>query len=429
VASLRGVFADTTPLQSVPFRRLWTAYIVTVIGSQLTVITVPAQIYSLTNSSAAVGMTGLFGLVPIIVFGLWGGALADHMDRRLLLIITTAGIIASSATFFAQAALGLKNVWLLWGVFAAQQAFLAINQPTRTAIMPHLVPVSQLPAANMLQSTVTMAGAIVGPLVGGALMPLLGYSWLYLIDTVTLFATLFAVIALPRLPVDNKVGSPGLKSVIDGFGYLRGNRVLLVSFAVDLVAMICGMPRALYPQIAHLTFGGPQGGGIQFALLNMGMAIGAVAGGIFSGWVSRVRRHGLVVLGCVMTWGVVVALFGGGLFLVPWWPATLVLAVAVGLLAVGGAADAVSASFRQSILLASADDAVRGRLQGIYIVVVTGGPRIADIVHGYVATKAGTGWTTLGGGLLVIVGTLALALAVPEFRRFSLTPGPNASSR
>lgn len=419
MASIRGLFADTAPLRSADFRRLWVAGIVTVVGAQLTVVTVPAQIFALTGSSAMVGLTGLFGLVPIIVFGLWGGALADHMDRRRLLVVTTIGIITSSAAFFVQSAVGLNNVWVLLGTFSVQQAFFAVNQPTRSAILPKLIPISQLPAANALQTTVMMSGAIAGPLLGGVLMPVLGYSWLYLIDTVTLFATLFAVLRLPPLPVDQKIGSPGLRSIVDGFAYLRWHHVLLASFAVDLVAMIFGMPRALYPEIAHGIFGGPREGGMELQLLNAGIAIGAVAGGVFSGWYSRVRGHGVAVLASVAVWGVAICLFGGALFFAGWGTG-LVLGFSVVVLAAAGAADAASAAFRQSILIAAADDSVRGRLQGVFIVVVTGGPRIADTVHGYASDAFGAAWTTLGGGLLVVLGTVALAAAVPEFRRYRL---------
>ncbi|MEA5052781.1 MAG: MFS transporter, partial [Propionicimonas sp.] len=212
MAGLRALLADTTPLQTPTFRRLWVANIITVIGAQLTVVAVPAQLYAITNSSAYVGLAGLFGLVPLIVFGLWGGALADHFDRRMLLIVTTAGLILTSGCFWAQAAAGLNNVWLLLGVFSLQQACFAVNQPTRTAVLPRLLPDEQLPAANALNMTVMTAGAIAGPLVGGALIPVVGFSWLYLIDTITLFATLSAVIRLPRLPVQGRTGSPGLRS-------------------------------------------------------------------------------------------------------------------------------------------------------------------------------------------------------------------------
>ncbi len=251
MAFARSLFADTRPLQNTHFRRLWLANIVTVIGAQLTVVAVPAQIYSMTGSSAYVGLTGVFGLVPLVVFGLWGGALADAMDRRTVLVGTTIGLIATSVAFWAQAATGADNVWLLLGLFAVQQAFFAVNQPTRSAILPKLLPDELLPAGVSLNITVMQAGAIAGPLVGGALIPLLGFSWLYLADSITLLATLGAVVALPRLPVEGIAGTPGLRSVIDGLTFLRGHPVLLMSFFVDIIAMVFGMPRALFPEIAH----------------------------------------------------------------------------------------------------------------------------------------------------------------------------------
>nr|WP_257907974.1 MFS transporter [Janibacter limosus] len=192
---LRGLLADTRPLKVPEYRRLFTAQIVTVIGAQLTVVTVPAQIYSMTGSSAYVGLTGLFGLVPPVIFGLYGGSLADHFDRRRLLTVTTWGLILTSAVFFARAALGNTNVWLLLSIFSVQQAFFGINQPTRSAVLPRIVPADMLPAANTLNMTVFTGGAIAGPLVGGALIPLLGFSRLYLVDTLFLFATLWAVIS------------------------------------------------------------------------------------------------------------------------------------------------------------------------------------------------------------------------------------------
>lgn len=419
VGRLRGVFADTRPLASADFRRLWTANIVTVIGAQLTVVAVPAQIYAITGSSGMVGLTGIFGLVPLVVMGLWGGALADAMDRRRLLEVTTFGLIATSAMFWVQAALGLGNVWLLLGIFALQQAFFAVNQPTRTAILPKLVPAAQLPAANALNMTVTSVGAIAGPLVGGALIPVLGYSWLYLIDTITLLATLYAVWRLKPMPVDGVVGAPGLRSVIDGLIYLSGHKVLLVSFAVDLIAMIFGMPRALFPEIAHVSFGGPVTGGLEFALLYAAMPAGAVLGGIFGGWVSRVHKQGAAVLWAVAAWGGSMALMGLAVGLAGW-SMNVALGIALGMLVVGGASDMVSAAFRQSILLSATDDAVRGRMQGVFIVVVAGGPRLADVLHGAASDVVGPAWTTGGGGLLVVVGMILIALLVPAFRNYSI---------
>jgi MFS family permease len=419
---IRGLFADTAPLKNPHFRRLWSANIITVIGAQLTVVAVPAQIYAETGSSAYVGLTGLFGLVPLIVFGLWGGALADVMDRRTLMIFTTFGLIGTSALFWVQAAAGSGSVWLLLSLFSVQQAFFAVNQPTRSAILPKLLAPAELPAANSLNMTVLQAGAIAGPMVGGVLIPVFGFSWLYLIDTCTLFATLAAVVRLPKLPVEGAVGTAGLRSVLDGLNYLRGHPVLLMSFVVDLIAMIFGMPRALFPQIAHLDFGGPTEGGFAFAMLFAAIPIGAVIGGVLSGWVSRVQRQGVAVVASIVVWGLAIAGFGGAVAIADHTARNLMLALAVLMLVVAGAADMASAAFRMSMLQASASDAVRGRLQGVFIVVVAGGPRIADVAHGGAAAVVGTAAASAGGGVLVVVLVIVAAFAVPGFVRYRLAP-------
>ena len=425
---LRSLFADTAPLRTPAFRRLWVANIVTVIGAQLTVVAVPAQIWSLTHSSAMVGLSGLFGLLPLVVFGLWGGALADHMDRRTLLIGTTAGLIVTSGLFTLLAAQGNANVWLLLSVFALQQAFFAVNQPTRQAILPTLLPPNQLAAANALSMTVMSAGAIAGPLVGGALIPVLGFSWLYGIDTVFLLATLWAVVSLPPLPVRGAATKPpGLRSIVDGLAYLSLHPILMMSFVVDLIAMVFGMPRALFPQIANLDFGGPAEGGWAFALLYAAIPAGAVVGGVFSGWVSRVRRTGAAVLWCIAAWGAAIVVFGVAVGMAHL-NLPVMIALAVAALAAAGAADMASAAFRQAILLAAADDAVRGRLQGIFIIVVVGGPRIADVLHGAAATAVGTAGATIGGGVLVLVGLVVAAVAHPAFARYRLPSGAAPAS-
>ena len=417
---MRTWLADTRPLRDPHFRRLWTANIVTVVGAQLTVVAVPAQIYSLTGSSAYVGLTGIFGLVPLVVFGLWGGALADVLDRRSILVITTSGMIITSALFWLQAYLGLGNVWALLGLFSLQQAFFAVNQPTRSAVLPRLLPLAQLPAANSLNMTVMQAGAIAGPLVGGALIPVLGYSWLYLADTVTLVPTLFAVLALPALPIEGSTGTLGLRSVVEGFTYLRTQPVLLMSFVFDIIAMFFGMPRALFPEIAHQSFHGPDGGGLAFALLFAGIPAGAVLGGVFSGWVSRVERQGLAVVVAILVWGGAMTGFGIAVALASAAP-TAMLVAAVLMLVLGGAADMSSAAFRTTILQSAASDSVRGRLQGVFTVVVVGGPRLADVAHGGAAAVAGTAVAAAGGGLLVIAGTVVAALVVPSFVRYRVT--------
>jgi len=416
---LKGLLADTRPLRNRHFRRLWTANIVTVVGAQLTVVAVPAQIYSETGSSAYVGLTGVFGLVPLVVFGLWGGALADVIDRRTLLICTTVGLIVTSTLFWLQAWSGSTNVWLLLGLFAVQQAFFAVNQPTRSAVLPRLLPLNLLPAANSLNMTVMQAGAIGGPLIAGALIPVFGYSWLYLLDTITLIPTLGAVLFLPPLPIEGTTGSLGFKAVLDGLAYLKGQPVLLMSFLVDIIAMVFGMPRALFPEIAHVNFGGPEGGGMVFALLFAGIPIGAVLGGVFSGWVSRVSRQGLAVLASVVVWGLAMLGFGLAVALADTWRWPM-LVIAVLMLVIGGAADMASAAFRTSMLQSAASDAVRGRLQGVFTVVVVGGPRIADVAHGAVAASIGAAATAAGGGLLVVVATVIAAMVFPAFIRYKV---------
>ena len=416
----RRLLADTRPLANPHFKRLWRANIVTVVGAQLTVVAVPAQIYAMTGSSAYVGLTGIFGLVPLVVFGLWGGALADVFDRRTLLLITTCGLIATSAGFWLQAALGAEDVWLLLSLFAVQQAFFAVNQPTRSALLPRLLDEELLPAANSLNMTVMQAGGIAGPLVGGALIPLMGFSWLYLLDTITLFATLGAVVRLPPLPILGVTVTPGIGAVIDGFRYLRTQPVLMMSFVVDIIAMVFGMPRALFPELADVAFSGPNEGGVAFALLFAAIPAGAVVGGVLSGWVSRVERQGLAVIVAILVWGVAMVGFGVAAMLAPLAPA-LFLGIAVLMLAIGGAADMASAAFRTSMLQAAADDSVRGRLQGIFIVVVAGGPRVADVLHGATAAVTGAAVAAAGGGVLVIIGTVLAALAVPAFVRYRVT--------
>ncbi|RRD04753.1 MFS transporter [Arachnia propionica] len=415
---MRRMFADTRPLSNPDFRRLWIASIITVIGAQITAVTVPAQIYAITRSSGMVGLTGLFGLVPLVVFGLWGGALADHMDRRRLMQITTTGLIVTSVLFWVQAVLQLNQVWLLLALFSVQQAFFAVNSPVRNAITARLLPKDQLAAASALGMTVFSGGAIAGPLLGGALIPVLGYAWLYLLDAVTMCATWYAVLRLPRLPVEGATGTPGLRSVIDGLAHLARHGVLLMSFVVDLIAMILGLPRALFPEIAHVTFGGPGDGGMELALLYTAIPAGMLLGGVFGGWVSRIRRQGLAVLWSITAWGTAITLLGLAVALAP---VALhpMFVIALAMLAVGGVADMVSAAFRQAILLGAATDDVRGRLQGVFTVVVAGGPRIADILHGGAAELFGLGWAIGGGGLLVLLGVAVCALLSPGFRRYT----------
>ena len=418
----RRLFADTTPLRTPDFRRLWLAGIVTVIGGNLTIFAVPVQLYALTRNSAYVGLAGLFALVPLVVFGLLGGAWADAMDRRKLLIITACGLAVASVLLWAQAALALNNVWAVLLLLSVQQAFYAVNWPTRSAAIPRMLPIEQLPAANSLNMTVQQFGAIVGPLLAGILLHWIDLPTLYLIDAVTCVVPILATVRLAPMPATESTGQQGQSrwgfgAVFEGFRYLAGNRVVLMSFVVDIIAMVCGMPRALFPQMAHESFGGPVDGGTTMALLAAAISAGAVFGGVFSGWFPRIRRQGLAVVAAIVVWGVAIIGFGlasgsaNG-------RAGSMLWIALAFLALGGAADMVSAAFRSTILQEVASDDLRGRLQGVFIVVVGGGPRLADVVHGTTAAAVGTTIAATGGGVLVVVGVMLATLAVPAFLQY-----------
>ncbi|WP_433557781.1 MFS transporter [Pseudonocardia xinjiangensis] len=406
---VRGALADTRPLRTPAYRRLWLAGVVTVVGSQLSVVAVPTQIYQLTGSSAYVGLTGLFGLVPLVVFGLWGGAIADVMDRRLLLLLSGGGIALSSLALWVTAASGVGGVWSVLVLFAVQTALLAINQPTRNAVIPRLLPPGQLPAANALNMTVQQVGAIAGPLLAGVLIPVVGLPTLYLVDAIALLATLWATWRLPALPPESAVNRrAGARQVIEGFRYVALHKVLLVSFLIDVVAMGFGMPRVVFPEMAHTVFGDPIAGGPALGLLFAAIPIGMVVAGLFSGWLTRVRRQGVAVTFAVCTWGVGIALFGlsGSL-----WLAVLFLALA-------GAGDMVSSAFRNSMLQTVATDEMRGRMQGVFTVVVVGGPRLADLWHGPAADAVGPSAAAAVGGFAVIVGAIVVVAVFSVFWRY-----------
>ena len=402
---------DTRPLRIPAFRRLWSSTVVTAIGSQLTAVAVPKQIYDITGSSAWVGYASLAGLVPMVVFALWGGAVADTVDRRKLLLVTNSGIAVTSLLFWVQAVTRLESVAVLMVLLALQQAFFGLNSPARNASVARLVPAEQLPAANALSSTVAQTGLVAGPLLAGALIPVIGLPELYLVDAVALCVTLWAVLRLPPLPplAEAATRRAGLREIAEGFRYISGHTVLLLSFLADIIAMVFGMPRALFPQLAAETYA-PWGEGLALGLLFAAIPIGAVAGGLFSGTFSRARRHGWMVIGAVTAWGAAIAGFG----------ASRNLWIAVGFLAVAGVADMVSMVFRGAILLSAATDEMRGRMQGVFTVVVAGGPRLADVLHGTAGSAFGPRAAVAGGGVLVMVLMLGLAAAVPALRRYRI---------
>lgn len=403
---LRRVAVDTRPLRHAPYRRLWTSSVVTAMGSQMTAVAVPYQIYQLTNSSGWVGIASFCGLLPLVVFGLWGGAVADTMDRRTLMVLTNTGVAVSSLALWVQAALHVDSVALLIALLMVQQAMFGMNSPARSAVIPRLVPAEELPAANALGGTVMSVGGLIGPMIGGALIPITGLSALYLIDACGLVVALWAVLRLPALPpLDEVRRRADVAHIVEGFRVGLSSRLLAWSFGVDLIAMIFGMPRALFPQLADTTFAGQH---LALGWLYAAIPLGSVLGGLASGSFSRLRRHGLMTILAVACWGL--AIIGFGL------SGDLVLASLF--LALGGAADLMSMVFRQSILQTEVTDEMRGRMQGVFTVVVAGGPRLADLVHGVGGAALGTRAAITWGGVLVVAGMLALLAFEPRYRDY-----------
>ncbi|MGL6234884.1 MAG: MFS transporter [Segniliparus sp.] len=431
------LLADITPLKTPAFRRLWLAGVVSQLGAQFTVVAVPVQLYQLTKSSAYVGLAGLFALLPMLVLAPLGGVLADLYDRKRILVVTSSGLAASSVLLWLQAAVpasasgvgGSAQIWLILGLFALQQAFFSVNNPARGAIIPLLLPPAQLPAANALHFTVMGLTTFVGPMLGGVLLgfPQIGLARLYLIDAATMCATIGAAVRLPALGQALAGGGaaqhraddlPGkvrgaLRALFEGFAHLRADQILLATFVADLIAMVFGMPRALFPEIAHTVLGDPVAGGSHLGLLYAAVPVGAFLGGLFSGWVPRVRRQGLAVVLAVGFWGFGVIGFGAAL---SWAAAGFWAALAC--LAFAGLADAFSSVFRSTMLQSAAPDELRGRMQGVFFLVVAGGPRLADMLHGYGSTVLGPAATTTLGGVLVVVGIVLAALALPRFTAY-----------
>ena len=405
--TLRGLVrahaVDTRPLAVRPFRLLVIGQGTAFVGSMLTQVAVPVQVYALSHSSLYVGLVGLAGLVPIVIFGLYGGAIADAMDRRTSYLWSSIGTWLITLALLAQTVLGVGSVWLILGLVVVQSATFAIASAARGAIIPRIVPLDLVPAANTLNFTVGNVGQVVGPLFAGLLVTLPhGFAYAYGVDATLFTAALYSVVNLPSIPPDGSGQTLGLRSVADGLAFIAKRPVLVMSFLVDIVAMVLAMPRALFPAVAAARFHGAVGP------LYAATAIGSVAAGLSSGWIGRVRRQGVALVLAIMGWGAAVALSG---LAVQLWVVTLLLAVA-------GAADLVSAVYRQTILQTYAPDEMRGRMQGVFIAVVAGGPRLGDLRAGATAAVTSPMFAWVAGGLACTAVVAVAGVAVRPFWRY-----------
>ena len=430
-----ALLLDLTPLRaSPPFRRLLIGLGVSNLGAQLSVVAVGLQVYALTGSTLSVGVLGICALVPLVLLGLYGGALVDAYDRRRVALASSLGLWLVTMVLALQAWLQLDSVLLLYGLVAVQSAGFAINNPARSSIIPRLVEPRLLPAANVLMTMENNVAMTVGPLLGALLVAVWGFGPAYTIDAAFFTFALWALWRLPDLPplaaadadAAERGSRRGLASILEGLRYLATRPNVRMTFLVDLIAMIFAMPRVLFPAVGVVFLGG---GATTTGLLSAAYAVGAVLAGVFSGGLVGLRWQGRVITGAILAFGASVAGFGAVLVLVgPDRPGQVVVAALVAamlFLALAGGSDSISSVFRQTILQSATPDHMRGRLQGVFIVVVAGGPRLGDLVLGAESSWLGEGWAAVVGGLTCM---LLLSVVVGVQRRFlrydALDPTP-----
>jgi MFS family permease len=408
---LGGYLIDHRPLAIPAFRRLWAASAVTAVGGSFSLVAVPAQLFAMTGSSAAVGQAAGVSMVALVAAALWSGSLADVMDRRILLLAGHAGLAAAYLGLWLTTVLRFEARPAVFALVALQGVGLGVTMTTLGASVPRLVPADLLVAANSLASVTRYTGAMVGPLLAGLLFPIAGPGPLYLLDSLALAGPLWAVARLPALPPTPapaiRAGG-ALRRLGDGFRYLAGSRVLVGIVAVDLAAMVFALPFALFAELAVHTYGDRPGGGPRLGLLYAAYPAGVLVAGLLSRSLSRVTRPGAAMAGAALVWGGCVVLLG----------LTADLGVALVALAVGGMANFVLSTLRNAIAQAHTDDALRGRIQGSLTVVLVGGPQLANLLHGLGGAAIGPRWTVGLGGALTLLTVALLLRFLPALRQY-----------
>ncbi len=429
-APKRRRFVDTTPLRVSPaFARLWFGGAISGVGAYLTIVAVGLQVYDITSSTLAVSLVGGIGLIPMVVAGLWGGMIADAFDRKRVLLVSAligwTSVIGLALLAWYDTALpaGEVPVWPLYLLATLSSVTSTVQSTTRASVIPRLLPGHLVPAASALSGISFGVQLTLGPALAGVLVAAVGYGWTYLVDVV-LFATMFlGIITLPRMAPSEGVERPGWKSLKQGVEFLRNAPNIRMSFVVDIVAMTFGRPHVLFPALGVLVLGG---GPITVGILTAASAVGTFFASLFSGPVGHVHRHGVAVGRAITVYGGFVLLLGLTVLgtevgLANGWVAEVgatfseVNPIALGIAAFAmfgmGASDEISAIFRSTMLLMAAPDGMRGRLQGIFTIVVTGGPRIGDLYIGVFATAVALWFPPVLGGILII-GLIAVLVRV-----------------
>jgi MFS family permease len=408
---LGAVATDIRPLREHrDYRLLWAGNLVSVVGRQITIVALPYQVFLITHSSLAVGAIGLVQLVPLVVLSLWGGALADRFDRRIVLVLDNLGMACCSLALCLGAFGHWSSLPYLYVVAGLSSGFSAVDQPTRTATIPNLVSTRNLPSAIALNISAFTITVIVGPAVGGVIVATAGVGAAYLVDVVTFTATIAAALAIAPQPPLGGRREPVLRSIQEGLVFTFRQRIVLGGYALDLVAMVFGMRRALYPVLATQVY---RQGPVALGLLSSALGVGAMLAALTSGWVSQTRWLGRVVVVMVAGWGLTVIALG----LAPslWW--------ALGILAVGGATDSWSAVARSTAMQMVTPDRLRGRVSAVYSMVVVGGPSLGDIESGSVASLASPAVSIVSGGIAVLAGVGLIRATMPELWRYRADRG------
>lgn len=423
----RSAFIDIRPLTTVPaFARLWVGATLSGLGGQLTIVAVMLQVYDFTGDTFAVSMIAVAGLIPMVLAGLYGGMLADAFDRRAVALIAASVTFVSTAFIAALAWTQVESLWSLYLLSVVNSAANSIVMTTRSAITPRLLPRDLLPAAAALQGVTVGIMVMAGPALAGVLVATVGYAWTYSVDVLLMSSLFLGLWTLPRLRPEGTIARPGLESLRDGLGFLRKAGNIRLQYILDITAMTFGQPTALFPAVGAVLLGG---GAITTGVLTAAVALGALLSSLLSGPIARYRHHGLGIERSIIVYGASILAFGAVLAAAalgafapetvgPNTPNVVLIAAGAAVLAVSGAADNVSAIYRSTMMQSAVPDAMRGRLQGIFTVVVAGGPRIGALYAGTLATFTALWFPPLLGGFLIIGIVAVLVRLSPGFRAY-----------
>lgn len=412
-ARLRGLVVDLGPIKhDRDFRILWLGQLINGLGRQVTAVALPFALWQLTGNSLSIGLLALVQLGPILVFSLGGGAVADAVDRRRLLLITQLGLAACSLALALVAVTPSPPIWAFYAIALVAAGVGAVDQPARSSAIPRLVPRERLAAAIAVNWLSSQTVAVGGAVFAGIIIATSGAAAAFAFDVVTFLASLVALLLIAPIPPHPEAARPSLRGIAEGLRFARAQRIVLSTLAIDINAMVFGSPTSLFPQLALTVFNtGPAG----YGLLTAAPALGALVAAAFSGWVGRVRRPGRGVVIAVAAWGA--GIMGFGLLAASFPLALLCLAIASG-------ADVISAVLRSSILQLTTPDRLRGRLSSIHILVVTSGPRFGDAEAAAMAALAGPQFSVVSGGILCLMGLLGVVRLFPQLLSYEAAESP-----